>query len=278
MAREMPLPVFPPTLAPTNGMSIVSARAAAGAMVPRSRLRASVGRSDMASPSRSPPRLLRRSSGRNGDHAERAAASIHDLERRRNDDRTCRWAPYEYTQNGEAELAGAVHRRVIGKWRCERPSLAGVGPDRLHSDTQDLPVGGKDHRGPRMEAWAVRAIGARIDECSGIGSDAPSRAKEDPRAFGNPPMLDFPRLEPFGAQQEIRIARHFGGHVDDTRRPDEARRPNGIAGVLRQVFPGDPVDGRIEVGAGMLTHADRVPVPGGAFLVVLRDGVDGHAR
>src|SRR3954471_3179934 len=46
------------------------------------------------------------------DHAQRAAAAVHDLEWRRNDDRPRRWQPVEVAEAGQPELAGAVHRRV----------------------------------------------------------------------------------------------------------------------------------------------------------------------
>ena len=60
--------------------------------------------------------------------------------------------------------------------------------------------------------------------------------------------------------------------------PTKRARRNRVAGVVRQVLAGHPVDGRIEVRAGVLAEAERVPVPRRPLVVVLRDDVDRHAR
>src|SRR6185295_4956890 len=54
---------------------------------------------------------------------------------------------------------------------------------------------------------------------------------------------------------------------------DETRGEDGVGGVVGQVLAGQPVDGRVEVGAGVLAGAEVAPVPGWPALVVVGDGL-----
>src|SRR6185295_15880783 len=69
-------------------------------------------------------------------HPQRAAATIHNLQRRRNDHRSGRWKLIEVAQAGQAELAGAVHQGVIGEGWIEAAGLAGVGAYGFDSDAE----------------------------------------------------------------------------------------------------------------------------------------------
>src|SRR6185503_6409013 len=96
--------------------------------------------------------------GRDRDDAERAAAAVDDLERRGNHDGTGRRQLVEIAETREAELARAVHDRVIRERRIERPRLAGIGANRLGADAQHVAILREHLRRARIEARAVRSI------------------------------------------------------------------------------------------------------------------------
>src|SRR6185436_8615535 len=77
---------------------------------------------------------------RDGDDAQRAAAAVDDLERRRDDYRAGRRQLIEVAETREAELAGAVHDGVIGKRRRERGGLSRVGADGLDADAEHVAI------------------------------------------------------------------------------------------------------------------------------------------
>src|SRR6476659_860126 len=170
-----------------------------------------------------------------GNHAEGTAAAIDDLERRRNYDRACRRQLIEIAQAREPELAGAVHRRMVGKRRSERARLTRVGSDRLHADTEHVAVLREQLRRARIEPRAVRPILASVDERRGVGPPAPPGPQQHPRPARNASVSRFPLFEPLGRQQEIGIARHVAGDVDHTCRPDEPRHRNRVARVVREI-------------------------------------------
>ena len=64
---------------------------------------------------------------------------------------------------------------------------------------------------------------------------------------------------------------HTGTHF-------EAAGGERVGGAVGHVLAGDPVRRRIEVGPGVLTASERVPVPARAALVVARDLVDRERR
>src|SRR5689334_13406516 len=79
-------------------------------------------------------------------HAQRATAAIDDLERRGDHNRAGGRKLVEIAQAGEAELAGTVHQRMVGKRRVEGAGLARVGADRLDADAQDIALAGQEFR------------------------------------------------------------------------------------------------------------------------------------
>src|SRR5689334_8925379 len=66
--------------------------------------------------------------------AQRAAGAADDLERRGDDHGPRRRQPVQVDQARDAEFARAMHRRMVGEWGIEAPSLPGVCPDGLHTD------------------------------------------------------------------------------------------------------------------------------------------------
>ena len=132
--------------------------------------------------------------------------------------------------------------------------------------------------GARLESRTVRSIGADVQESRGIGPLAPPRAQQDPGPSGNPAVLAFPCLDAFHGQQEVGVRLDIAGHVDDACRSDKTARRNRVARAVGQILSGDPVHGGVEMRAGVLAKAQRVPVPRRPPAVVLRDDVDGDAR
>src|SRR5205085_9501323 len=113
-------------------------------------------------------------------------------------------------------------------------------------------------------------IVARIDKGRGVAPAAPSCPQQAPCGARDSTVAGLPLLDPLARQQEIGIERNFAGHVDHARWSDEARRQDGVARVVWNVFSGDPMDRGVEVRARVLAHADGVPVPGWTVRVVLR--------
>ena len=106
----------------------------------------------------------------------RASASVHDLERRGDDDRAGGGQLIEIAQAGQAELAVPVHDAVIRERRIERPRLPCVGPDRLHTNTQDIPILASSSRRRLVEAGAVRAVGFDVEKLVSICPLTPAGA------------------------------------------------------------------------------------------------------
>ena len=129
-----------------------------------------------------------------------------------------------------------------------------------------------------MEPGGVRALRVRVEELPHARALAPIGPHQDPGAGRNPPALLFPGQDVFRTQQEIGILRDLWRHIDDAGRPDEALHRDGITGVVRQVFAGDPVHGSVEVRARVLAQVEGVPVPGRSPLVVPREDFDRQAR
>ena len=167
----------------------------------------------------------------------------------------------EVAEAGEAELAGAVHGRVIGERRVEAARLSRVGADRLDADAEHVALVREHRRRARVEPRGVRAVGVRVDERGRIGPPAPSRPQQHPGARGDPAVRALPRLDPLDRQQKIRIPVHLARHVDDAGGADEAARRDRVARVVGEILPRHPVHGRVEMRAGVLAEAQRVPVP-----------------
>jgi hypothetical protein len=90
-------------------------------------------------------------------------------------------------------------------------------------------------------------------------------------------VLRFPGQHMLAGEQEVGVLRGGLAAVDHAGGADKAGDRDRVGGVGGQVFAGDPVHRRVEVGAGVLAQADGVPVPGGAFVVVVGDFLHGDA-
>ena len=122
-----------------------------------------------------------------------------------------------------------------------------------------------------MEAWGVRAICLHVQKGFASLAVAPASADQDPCAGGNAAVFLFPGFDTVNGEQEVGGLLDIGGNVDNAGRADKFSWRDSIGGVVGQVFAGDPVDGGIEVGAGMLAQRDDVPVPRRATIIVVGD-------
>src|SRR5262249_40918355 len=95
---------------------------------------------------------------------QRTAAAVDDLERRGDQYRAGRRQLIKVAETRQAELAGAVHDRVIRKRRRECPGLAGIGADGLDADAEHVAILSEQLRGCGVEAWTVRPVGSDIQK------------------------------------------------------------------------------------------------------------------
>ena len=77
-------------------------------------------------------------------------------------------------------------------------------------------------------------------------------------------------------EQKVRIPLCFSAAIDDAGRRDEVFDRQRVGRIVRPIAAGDPVNGGVEMRAGMLAEAHIVPVPGRPALVVARDFL--HAK
>src|SRR5256885_13068755 len=208
---------------------------------------------------------------RDREHPERTSTALHNLERRRNHHRTRRGKLVEVAQAREPELARSVHDRVIREWRCESASLSRISADCFHANAEHIPILREERRGVLVEAGAVWSVLTRVDERSAISALAPSRAQQHPCATRNFTVLLFPRFEMRWCKQIVFVLRHFGAHINHARGADELLGGNRGRRVVGRIFARNPVHRCIEMRAGVLAHADRVPIPTRTLVVIMRN-------
>ncbi len=75
------------------------------------------------------------------------------------------------------------------------------------------------------------------------------------------PCSASPFLDALHGQQVIRIGSRFAGTVNDIDGSDKILGWNSICGVVGMVLAGNPVTGRIEMGAGMLAKPQSSSMP-----------------
>src|SRR5271169_1997981 len=81
-----------------------------------------------------------------------------------------------------------------------------------------------------------------------------------------------------GGQKEIGIFLDVFGYVDDTGGADEFSWWDAVDGRVREVLAGNPVDGSVEMGAGVLAGLEGVPIPEGAAGIVAGEFAEGEGR
>ena len=172
-------------------------------------------------------------------------------------------------QQGQPVLVGAEQVVVRGEGGVEAARLAGVDADRLDPEPGDGTLGEPLRRG-RGRAGGVRAVCVGVRERHRVGGTrAPPGAQDQPRPVGDGSLHGLPRVEVLRLEQEVRVVCDLLGQVEDHSGPDQpARRDVGDAGA---VAAGDPVDRRVEVGAGVFAGVQVVPAPHRAGVVEVGD-------
>ena len=150
--------------------------------------------------------------------------------------------------------------------------MAGIGSYRFDAYAEDVAVTCQELRGFFGPAGGVWAVVTEIDVLGRIGAPGPAGAEENPGARHDFSVGGFPFLDMSGGQEKIGIFLDVFGYVEDAGGADEFFRRDAIDGRGRQVLAGDPVDGSIEMGAGVLAGFEGVPIPEGAARVVAGGG------
>src|SRR3989442_11137131 len=121
-----------------------------------------------------------------------------------------------------------------------------------------------------VDSRCMRAGLVRIQEgFLVIGAGIPAGAIEQPRALGQYTVLALERADVIQGEEVVRIGLRLLRLVDHDRGADQPS--DGNLRDIVFVLTGDPVDGGVEVSAGVLAAFEPVPVPGRAFLVVATD-------
>ena len=172
-------------------------------------------------------------------------------------------------QARQAELAGAVHDRVIRKRRIEPPAWPASVPivstptprmSRSCASRRDVAASKPGLCGPSA---------CDVEERAGARPPAPAGAQQHPGARRHAAVRRFPAFErrrPSAGNRDRGRPRHVTSITQAG--PTNRRAGNRVARVVGQVLAGDPVDGRVEVRAGVLAERERVPVPARSALVV----------
>src|SRR5947207_12163182 len=118
----------------------------------------------------------------------------------------------------------------------------------------------------------MQSIVLQIDVFAAVAL-RPSRSQKYPRARRNFAVLALPVFYRLWCEQKIRIRFHLRGYIDDASGADELVCGNPVDAVVGQVLAAHPMDGRIEMRAGMFAGGECVPVPRRAALVIPREFV-----
>ena len=162
-----------------------------------------------------------------------------------------------------------MHVVVAGIGRVQVEALAGVRADAFGAEADDIPFADQEPDHLRIGARGVLAGFVEVLHGHRVLTLGPVRAHQHPAAGGDFAVRRLPLAHPLQGQQKVRIRLSVGGAVDDAGRGDHVLDGNAVRGVVRQVAPRDPMDGRIEVGAGMLAEGQVVPVAGRAAVIVM---------
>src|SRR5258708_3653656 len=205
-----------------------------------------------------------------GNSPQGTAGASDDFQRRCNDDRSGRRKLIEIAQTGQTKLAAAVHEVVIRKRRVKRGGLPGIGSNRLHADAQHISLLRKKRGAFLGQARSVRSILLEVDVLLGVLPLRPVCAQQNPCARPDTTVLFFPLSNAFRGQQIVRVLRHLRTNVDYACTTDKFLRRDAVHGVVRKIFPRNPVDWSIEMSAGVLAGLECIPVPGRTALIVMR--------
>src|SRR6266487_6848254 len=161
-----------------------------------------------------------------------------------------------------------MHKCVVREGWVKSTRLPSISPDCLHTDAQDIPFLCQKLRALLLKTGRVCSICLHIEELISPLSFAPARSQQYPRTDRNAPIGLFPGLDMLNRQQKICRLLHIGGNLDHACWTYELARFYRIGCIIGQIFPGNPVDRRVEVCSRMLSHVDHVPVPARTMLII----------
>src|ERR1700727_2999617 len=90
-------------------------------------------------------------------------------------------------------------------------------------------------------------------------------------------MLALPFFYAVGSEHIVRINRCFLRAVYDADGRDEILDRDSIGRAVLVVLAGDPMDGRVEMRAGVLAELEPAPRPKRTVLIIMRDLVHLHS-
>src|SRR5262249_42462472 len=114
----------------------------------------------------------------------------------------------------------------------------------------------------------VRAVFFHVEVGSSIFALGPIGAHEDPRAGFDATLLFFPVFDKLRREKKVGVFCDFVGYVNDASWGEKFCDGNVVGRVVGVILAGDPMDGRVEMGAGVFAGGKVVPVPGGSAAVV----------
>ena len=169
----------------------------------------------------------------------------------------------------QAVAAGAVQQGMRGIGRREMMRLPRVGADRLRAETQNAALLDEKADGGRRTARAYarrRRVGwrsRRADASTSPCASAPRRPRESARARA--PKL---RCRSISSRKSGSAAASAEQSITQAGAM-KFLRIDRVDRAVGEIAPGDPMRGRVEMGAGVLAHREIVPVPGRAAMIVV---------
>jgi hypothetical protein len=195
-----------------------------------------------------------------GQDAARAARAADDRQRPGDDHRTrrrqrgdgcCSWVSPYLSLPSRNEWHGNG-----GSNECAAPASVPT----VSTPTPRIGVSSASHFAHSTEMPGVRPrVGERVGV---VAAGVPAGAVQQPAAGRQRPVLGLPRLDVLASSRKSGSAAASAATSSTDGRGDQP--PGRHLRDVGAVLAGDPVDRRVEVGAGVLTGGDVVPVPGRA--------------
>src|SRR5215207_5449369 len=203
----------------------------------------------------------------------RATGTAGELQRRHHEQRAGRRQRSKVRELRNTVLPRTEEVVVERERGVEACGRAGVDADGLHAHADDRGLLGEPAGALGVEAGVGPVV---EEELLVVGTSVPARAEEQPAALGQRPVLGLEGAYLIDGEQVVGVPFGLDGFVYHDRGRHE------VAGRHLRYVPafaaGDPVYGRVEVGADVLADLEPVPGPGGAALVVAANLVALQAR
>src|SRR3974390_1998675 len=175
---------------------------------------------------------------------------------------------------GEAVSVGLVHEVMGGEGRSHAAGRSGIGSDRFGAPADDVLA---DEIFDRFRGRTGRMRPVRIGiEKSSAGPIAPLpvRAQKNPATRLYVAVLFFPFADAVDREQIVGIGCRFLGAIDHAGWRDEIFYGNAVGRTVLVILSGDPMDGCVEVSAGVLSKLKPIPGPERPVRIIMRDFMD----